>query len=69
MPNGQAYYISVLKAEPFERNATPPFPLYEQLVEVLDAAQRVLAAREDAILTREEWDELERAVTACRQGS
>lgn len=37
------------------------------LYAVLDAAERVLSAREDRMLTSEEWDALEHAVAACRE--
>ena len=33
---------------------------------VLDAAQRLLAAREDGMVTAAEWDALQEAVEACQ---
>lgn len=39
----------------------------EDLLAVLEAARNLLAARENAMLTRMEWDALRRAVDACEQ--
>ncbi|MCC6678179.1 MAG: hypothetical protein IT436_13645 [Phycisphaerales bacterium] len=36
---------------------------------LIDAARRLLAAREDLMLTADEWDDLARAVAACGRGS
>ncbi|MCC6678140.1 MAG: hypothetical protein IT436_13445 [Phycisphaerales bacterium] len=36
---------------------------------LIDAARRLLAAREDQMLTADEWDDLARAVAACGRGS
>lgn len=36
---------------------------------VLDAAERILSAREEQMVTSEEWDSLHRAVTVCREPS
>lgn len=38
-----------------------------QLEALLQAAERLLGAREDQMLTTEEWDELAHAVSACRE--
>ena len=38
-----------------------------QLEAVLDAALRVLGARQDQMLTLEEWTDLARAVAACQE--
>ncbi len=38
-----------------------------RLESVLDAAERLLSAREDQMLTTEEWDVLEHAVAACNE--
>lgn len=37
----------------------------DRLRDVLDAATALLAAREDEMLTADEWDALEHAVAAC----
>lgn len=37
--------------------------------DLIDAAQRLLAAREDQMLTANEWDDLARALAACRRGA
>lgn len=40
---------------------------YKRLESVLGAAEQLLAAREDDMLTTEEWDTLQHAVAACRE--
>lgn len=40
-------------------------PTLAQLQAVLEAARRLLAAREDQMVTAAEWDDLARAVAAC----
>ncbi|MBX3384173.1 MAG: hypothetical protein KF864_11765 [Phycisphaeraceae bacterium] len=48
--------------------ATPPAPDREaQLEAVLQAALYLLGARQDQMLTIEEWTDLARAVAACQQ--
>ncbi|KAA0215783.1 MAG: hypothetical protein DYG94_06460 [Leptolyngbya sp. PLA3] len=40
---------------------------FEHLEAVLGAAEQLLAAREDQMLTADEWDALQHAVAACRE--
>ena len=51
-------------------SATPapqPAPTHAQLEAVLQAALYLLGARQDRILTIEEWTDLARAVAACQE--
>ncbi len=51
-------------------SATPapqPTPTQTQLEAVLQAALYLLGARQDQMLTLEEWSDLARAVAACQQ--
>lgn len=43
-----------------------PNPTPEQLTAVLDAADALLCARANQMVTCVEWEDLERAVAACR---
>jgi hypothetical protein len=45
---------------------TNPIPTREQLESVLHAALGLLAARQECMVTIDEWTELARAVAACQ---
>ena len=45
----------------------PATPTQTQLVAVLQAALYLLGARQDQMLTLEEWTDLARAVAACQE--
>jgi hypothetical protein len=47
--------------------APQPTPTQAQLEDVLQAALYLLGARQDQMLTLEEWTDLARAVAACQE--
>jgi len=47
--------------------APQPTPTHAQLEDVLQAALYLLGARQDQMLTIEEWTDLARAVAACQE--
>lgn len=50
---------------PLPNPSVPRGPSTEQLRTVLEAARRLLAARQDAMLTCVDWDALSNAVALC----
>lgn len=65
-PDGATFYLAVLEADAFSTDDEPGTPpSAAQLGAVLTAAKYVLGARQDQMLTVEEWVDLARAVAAC----
>lgn len=65
-PGGETFYLAVLEADAFRNDdAHATRPTSTQLGAVLTAAKYILGARQDQMLTVEEWVDLARAVAAC----
>jgi hypothetical protein len=68
-PDGATFYLAVLEKDAFRIDDAPPTPglapTAAQLTAVLTAAKYVLGARQDQMLTAEEWVDLARAVATC----
>jgi hypothetical protein len=65
-PGGATFYLAVLDADAFRSDDAPATPpTSAQLGAVLTAAKYILGARQDQLLTVEEWVDLARAVAAC----